>query len=64
MEHWYGVETQRRRDDLYAQAAHARILRMLESGRSSGVRDRIADGAESLGSLLTNFARVMRNHEA
>lgn len=64
MEHWISVDIQQRRDDLYAQAARARLLRMLESGRSTGLRDRIADSAETLSDLLAGLARVMRNHEA
>ena len=64
MEHWISVEVQRRREELYAQAAHARIIRMLESGRSTSIRGHIADGAESLSDLLASFARVMRKDEA
>ncbi len=64
MEHWYSVDIQRRREELHAQAARARIIRMLESGRSSSIRGRIADSAESLSDLLASFARAMRNDEA
>ncbi len=63
MEHWVSVEVHRRREDLLAEAARARIIRMLESGRSSGIRGRIADGAESLSVVLAGFARAMRNPE-
>jgi hypothetical protein len=64
MEHWIGVDIQRRREELLAQAAHARIIRMLESGRSSSLRGRIADSADSLSQLLAGVARVMRKDEA
>lgn len=64
MEHWISVDLQRRREELLAQAAHARTIRELESGRSSSIRGRIADSAESLSELLAGFARVMRNDEA
>jgi hypothetical protein len=64
MEHWISVEIHQRRDDLLAEAARARIIRMLESGRSSGIRGRIADGAESCSVLLAGLARAMRNDHA
>jgi len=64
MEHWIGVDISRRREELYEQAAHARIIRMLESGRSSSLRGRIADGAETLSELFAGVARVMRKDEA
>ena len=64
MEHWLCVEIHHRREELLAEAARARIIRMLESGRSSNIRGRIADGAESLSVLLAGLARTMRNHEA
>jgi hypothetical protein len=64
MEHWISVDIQRRREELHAQAARSRIIRMLESGRSSRLRARIADGAESLSELLAGLARVMRSDEA
>lgn len=61
MEHWYSAEIQRRRDELFAQAAQARMLRMLEGGRSSGFRERLAGGADSLSDLLAGIARTLRN---
>jgi hypothetical protein len=64
MEHWLSVEIHQRRDEMLAQAARARIIRMLEDGRSSSIRGHIADSAESLSVLLAGFARAMRNHEA
>jgi hypothetical protein len=64
MEHWISVDIQRRREELHAQAARSRVIRMLESGRSRKLRARIADGAESLSELLAGLARVMRSDEA
>jgi len=61
MQHWYSVDIQRRREELHAQAARLRMIRMLESGRSNSIRRRIADSAESLSDLLAGFARAMRN---
>lgn len=60
MEHWISVEIHRRREDLLAQAARARTIRMLESGRSSSIRGRIADAADSVSELFAGLARSMR----
>ena len=60
MDHWISVHIDQRREELYADAARARVLRMLESGRSRGIRGRIADGAESASNVLASFARRMR----
>jgi hypothetical protein len=60
MDHWISVHIEKRREELYADAARARIIRMLESGRSTGIRGRIADGAESASNMLANFARRLR----
>lgn len=43
MDHWISAHIQQRREELYAEAARARVIRMLESGRSSGIRGRIAN---------------------
>jgi hypothetical protein len=64
MEHWISVDIHRRREELHAQAARSRVIRMLESGRSRKLRARIADSAESLSELLAGLARVMRSDEA
>lgn len=60
MDYWIGVHIDKRREELHADAARARIIRMLESGRSTGIRGRIADGAEFAGNALANFARRLR----
>ena len=41
MDHWISVHIEQRREELHAEAARARIIRMLENGRSRGIRDRI-----------------------
>jgi hypothetical protein len=60
MDIWIDVHIDKRREELYADAAHARIIRMLESGRSSSIRGRIADAADSASNALANFARRVR----
>lgn len=60
MDHWISVHIEKRREELHADAARARIIRMLESGRSPGIRGRIADGAELAGNALSNLARRLR----
>jgi hypothetical protein len=60
MDIWIDVHIDKRREELYADAARARIIRMLESGRSTGIRGRIAEGAESASNALANFARRLR----
>lgn len=60
MDHWVSVHIEQRREELHRDAARARIIRMLESGRSSGIRGRIADGAQSASNALANLARRLR----
>ncbi|HEY9179092.1 MAG TPA: hypothetical protein VIO32_00130 [Candidatus Baltobacteraceae bacterium] len=60
MDHWIHVHIQKRREELYADAAHARIIRMLESGRSSSIRGRIADGAQAASDALAQIAQRLR----
>ena len=64
MEHWIAIAVQQRREELLAQAAHARLLRHLESGRSSSIRGRIAGTAQLLSDALAVFAQALREHEA
>ena len=63
MDHWYFSAIRDRREELLAQAAHARILRQLESGRSSKLRGRIADAAQTLSDLLAAFAQAARDRQ-
>lgn len=61
MDHWISVHIEQRREELYQDAARARTIRMIESGRSSGgIRGRIADGAQTASDALANFARRLR----
>ena len=64
MDTWIGIAVRQRREELLAQAAHARILRQLESGRSSTIRERLALTAQSLSDVLASFAQALRKHEA
>jgi hypothetical protein len=60
MDIWIDIHIDRRREELYADAARARIIRMLESGRSSSIRGRIADGAELASDALAHLAQRLR----
>jgi hypothetical protein len=60
MDHWIDVHIEKRREELYADAARARVLRMLESGRSMGIRGRIADGAQAASNALAHVAQRLR----
>jgi hypothetical protein len=60
MEPWQYAEIRARRDSAYSFAAKARQLRLIESGRITGVRARIADGTEAVGHLLVGLARAIR----
>lgn len=64
MDHWIESETRYRRQQLYAHAARAHLLRLAESGRSKSVRGHVADGAQTMSELLASFARTVRGHEA
>ena len=64
MEHWFTSAIQERREELHAQAARARIIRQLESGRSNGLRGRIADSAQKLSDVLAAFAQSVRDGTA
>ncbi|HEY8320762.1 MAG TPA: hypothetical protein VIG46_03080 [Candidatus Baltobacteraceae bacterium] len=43
MDLWLEAEVRARRDELYAVARLARLIRLAESGRSIGLRGRIAN---------------------
>ena len=64
MDHWFTSAIHERREELHAQAARARIVRQLESGRSSGLRRRIADSAQKLSDVLAAFAQSVRDGAA
>lgn len=64
MEHWIATAVHQRREELLAQAAHARLIRKLESGRSGSIRGKIARTAQLLSDALAVFAQALREHEA
>jgi hypothetical protein len=44
-------------------ANRSRLLRLAEGGRSTGVRGRIANGAQAMSDALASLARTLRNGE-
>jgi len=62
MDQWMIFEIHRRREDLHALAQRIRAIREIEGGRSSRLRGRLADGADSLSGALASFARAMREN--
>ena len=63
MDNWISTAVQQRREELLAQAAHARTLRKLESGRSSTIRGRIARTAQTLSDALAAIAQTLEERE-
>jgi hypothetical protein len=63
VELWFETEIRMRRDDALRDAHLRRLNRMTESGRSTSIRTRIADGAQSLSDALANLARAMRDSQ-
>ena len=64
MEYWYETEIQMRREDAHRAADRFRTIRLAESGRSTSVRARIADGAQALSEVFASLARTMRASES
>ena len=60
MDYWYEAEVRARRDALLATAHRSRIARLCESGRSSGVRARLADGAQLVSDTFAHLATRLR----
>lgn len=60
MEFWHETEVRMRRDDAVKNAHRSRLMRLAESGRSTSVRGRIADGAQAMSNALASFARSLR----
>jgi|GEM_PF-1380142 len=61
MEQWIELHIDRRREELHEEAALARVIRVLESGRSSRVRGLLADAAERVADALAHLARRLRS---
>jgi hypothetical protein len=57
-------ELRARRDDAFESARCRRLARLAASGRSTKVRDRIADSAQAMSDVLAALARGLRNGEA
>jgi hypothetical protein len=63
MEPWLEAETRIRRDEALENARSSRSARLAASGRSIGVRVRIANGAQVVSDALAALARSLRNGE-
>ena len=63
MEHWYYTEIHARRDDILKSARRRRLARLATSGRSSTVRARVAEIAETISERLAQFADDLRGTE-
>ena len=64
MDYWYQTEARMRRDDAVEAANRSRQTRLAESGRSTSVRTRIADGAQAMSNALGALARMLRAENA
>ena len=64
MDNWIAAVVRQRREELLAQAAHARTLRQLESGRSSTIRGRVARTARTLSGALAAIAQTLDERES
>ena len=60
MDYWYQTEARMRRDDAVQTADRNRLTRRAESGRSTSVRTRIANGAQAMSDAFGALARVLR----
>ena len=60
MEFWHETEIRMRRNDAVEAANRSRQLRLAESGRSTSVRGRIANGAQAMSDALALLARTLR----
>ena len=60
---WITSETHARRDQLHAEASHARLIHSIR-GEVPGIRGRIADSAQAVSDVLASLARALREHEA
>jgi hypothetical protein len=64
MDYWLETESRMRRDDAVETANRSRLIRLAESGRSTSVRTRIANGAQAMSDLLATLARSLRADKA
>jgi len=63
MDLWHKAEIRIRRDEALENTRRRRIARLAASGRSTRVRNRIADGAQAISDALALLARSLRNGE-
>ena len=63
MDYWFHTEIRMRRNDVLKSADRSRLIRLAESGRSSTVRGRIANGAQAASDALAALARTLRTGE-
>ena len=63
MDFWLETEIRMRREDADKTANRSRLIRLAESGRSTSVRTRIANGAQSLSDALASLAHNLRSSE-
>ncbi len=64
MELWLEAEIRMRRENALENARRSRLSRLARSGRSMGIRTRIADGAQALSDAFGALARSVRGGEA
>jgi hypothetical protein len=64
MDYWLETESRMRRDDAVETANRSRLIRLAESGRSTSVRTRIANGAQAMSDVLATLARTLRAGKA
>lgn len=63
MDFWLETEIRMRREDADKTANRSRLIRLAESGRSTSVRTRIANGAQTLSDALASLAHHLRSSE-
>lgn len=61
MDYWLETESRMRRDDAVETARRCRLIRLAEDGRSTGVRARIADGAQAMSDAFAALAQTLRS---
>lgn len=64
MDYWFETESRMRRDDAVETANRSRLIRLAESGRSTSVRARVADGTQAMSDALAALARKLRAEDA
>ena len=60
MDYWLETEVRARRDAILASAERSRIARLCESGRSIGIRARLANAAQMVSDAFAELAMRLR----